>query len=108
MDAELRAKLHELYSANFNDSEPVSERYGSSDMVNVSEVIDFIDDHLVGFIQQEIAKAVNKALVLQFEMDLENLSIHNSIHKLPKEYVVPRKYSLERSIETLKEQKEEL
>ena len=58
--------------------------------------------------QQEIAKAVNKALVLQFEMDLENLSMHNSLHKLPKEYVVPRKYSLERSIETLKEHKEEL
>ena len=56
--------------------------------------------------QQEIAKAVNKALVLQFEMDLENLSMHNSLHKLPKEYVVPRKYSLERSIEILKDHKE--
>ena len=57
---------------------------------------------------EQIAKAVNKALVLQFEMDLENLSMHNSIHELPKEYVVARKYGLERSIEILKEHKEEL
>ena len=71
-------------------------------------IIDQALKELEAIHQQEIAKAVNKALVLQFEMDLENLSMHNSLHKLPKEYVVPRKYSLERSIETLKEHKEEL
>ena len=48
----IREKLHALYSANFNDGEPVGERYGSKDMVSISGVIDFIDDYLVSFIAQ--------------------------------------------------------
>lgn len=51
-EQELRAKLHGIYSANFNDGEPVGERYGSKDTVHISAVIDFIDDFLVDFITQ--------------------------------------------------------
>lgn len=80
MKDELRSQLHAIYSANFNDGEPVGERYGSSDMVNVSEVIDFIDDHLVEFIQQEITKARINSL-----LDLEQWA---KLHDLDKDMIL--------------------
>ena len=57
--------------------------------------------------QQEIAKEINKALLLQYEMDLANLPKYDIIHDLPEDYIAARKLSLEVSIETLKEHKEE-
>lgn len=53
---ELQKKLRQIYSANFNDGDPIAERYGSTDTVHMSEVVDFIDDFVVPFIQSHTAE----------------------------------------------------
>ena len=93
MDAKLRAKLHGIYSANFNDGEPVGERYGSKDIVNVSQVIDFIDDHLVEFIQQEIAKARIDELEKVAAVSREN------VDRLPDEPDYPKNLAVKSAVD---------
>lgn len=49
-DKELREKMLSLYSANFNDGEPIEGRVGSRDMFSVSVIVDFVDDFIVPLI----------------------------------------------------------
>ena len=65
-EQELREKLLSLYSANFNDGEPVENRVNSRDMYSVSVVVDFIDDFVVPLINAEIAKVLDR---LESEMN---------------------------------------
>lgn len=39
-----------VFSANFNDGEPIETRVGSSDMKNVSVIVEFIKDYVAPYV----------------------------------------------------------
>lgn len=49
-DKELRDRLLEIFSANFNDGEPIVERLKSKDAYSTSVIYEFIDEFVVPFI----------------------------------------------------------
>ena len=68
-DKELREQLLLLYSANFNDGEPIEGRAASRDMFSVSTIVDFIDDFVVPLIIAD-----RKRVALEARLDeLEHL-----------------------------------
>lgn len=62
-DKELREKLLSLYSANFNDGEPIESRVGSRDMFDVSAIVDFIDDFVVPLITADRKRVALEARI---------------------------------------------
>lgn len=116
MDAEKRMRQQKLKTAvseqiiqhKAKELDMTVSEYGKVyDSEKHEELLNNIMREMLSWHQQEIAKEINKALLLQFEMDLANLPKYDIIHDLPEEYIAARKLSLEVSIETLKEHKEE-
>lgn len=62
-DKELREEMLSLYSANFNDGEPIEGRVGSRDMFSVSVIVDFVDDFIIPFIIADRKRVESEAKI---------------------------------------------
>ena len=74
-DKGLREHLLSLYSANFNDGEPIESRVGSRDMFSVSTIVDFVDDFIMPFITAERGRVALEEWGLANEAVLKNVHV---------------------------------
>jgi hypothetical protein len=62
-DKELREQLLSLYSANFNDGEPIESRVGSRGVFSVSVIVDFVDDFIVPLVAADRKRVALEARI---------------------------------------------